>query len=258
MRWIEFEAYARRVFANSAADWYQDAARHAASLIQAHSVVRTQCLSIDLTAVFAANHAPADVTGWAAALTDDGTLKFVDQILAALAHRFEQRVDLVLKLTCPGDLLAGSGSAEPPGFDDLDDVATALAGLLRRHAERPIAGLLLEKSGSGELSADERDACEPLCSAARHYGWVTSLALPQAERVPATAADLDLDVLLLPQAPAGALAGSTLAPRIGGGLTSACWSGQPCGPFAADALLYGAIPQAATPETVLTVLATLP
>ena len=61
LRWIEFEAYARRVFANDPVDWYRDPVRYAATLIQAQGVVGTHCLSIDISAPFmAANGANAE------------------------------------------------------------------------------------------------------------------------------------------------------------------------------------------------------
>ncbi len=47
--WVEFEAYARRVFANSPDDWYADASRFASTLIQAQGAIPTQCLSVDFS-----------------------------------------------------------------------------------------------------------------------------------------------------------------------------------------------------------------
>jgi hypothetical protein len=168
----------------------------------------------------------------------------------ALAHRFESRLDLVLKLTAPWDLLGGG---EDVSFDAMDDLGTALAACMRRFSDRPIAALLLETARTEELSADEIDAYEPLISAARHYGWTTALALSADRDGAVGAVALDLDVLLWPQRALDSIAVAAGKPQHGGGLNNAVWAGSVPVPEAGAALLYGVIPADATPETVVSI-----
>ncbi|MGE3775018.1 MAG: hypothetical protein AB7I32_18990, partial [Gammaproteobacteria bacterium] len=55
--WIEYDDYAGRVFAGAPADWLGQAVRYANTLGQARKIVRTDVLTIDLTAPCLA-HAP--------------------------------------------------------------------------------------------------------------------------------------------------------------------------------------------------------
>ena len=249
LRWIEFEAYARHVFANDPSDWYRDPMRYAATLIQAQGVVGTQCLSVDITAPFMATHG-SGAGDLPALFASAAPFDFVSEALNALAHRFESRLDLVLKITAPWDLLGGRDDAS---FDAMDDLGTALTACMRRLSDRPIAGLLLETARNEALSTDEIDAYEPLISAARHYGWVTAMALPADREGAVSAVALDLDILLWPQRACGDIDAVSAKPQLGGGLNDAVWAGSAPLPKSAAALLYGAIPAAATPETVVSI-----
>jgi len=249
LRWIEFEAYACRVFANDPADWYRDPVRYAATLIQAQGVVGTHCLSIDITAPFMAAHG-GDAGDLPGLFASAAPLEFVSEALNALVHRFESRLDLVLKLTAPWDLLGGGDDAS---FDAMDDLGTALAACMRRFSDRPIAALLIETARAQELSADEIDAYEPLISAARHYGWTTALALPADREGAIASVSLDLDVLLWPQRTLQDIPVAGAKPQVGGGLTDGVWAGSVAVPVGGAALLYGAIPAGATPETVVSI-----
>ena len=249
LRWIDFEAYARRVFANDPSDWYRDPVRYTASLIQAQGVVGSQCLSIDVTAPFMATH-QGDGTALPALFAGAAPLQFVSDALNALAHRFERRLDLVLKFTAPWDLL---GRGNDANFDAMDELSTAFAACMRRFSDRPIAALLLETARCEVLSADEIDAYEPLISAARHYGWATAMALPADRDGVIRSIALDLDVLLWPQCALESLALGGTKPVPGGGLTEAVWSGLASVPLGKPVLLYGAIPASATPETVVSI-----
>lgn len=251
LRWIEFEAYARRVFANEPADWYRDPVRYAATLIQAQGVVGSHCLSIDITAPFMAAHDGGELP---ALFANPAPFEFVSEALNALAHRFESRLDLVLKVTAPWDLLGGGDEAS---FDAMDDLGTALAACMRRLSDRPIAALLVETARTAELSADEIDAYEPLISAARHYGWSTALSLPADRDGSIASVALDLDVLLWPQRPTVDIAQADAKPYRGGGLNDAVWSGTAPVPQPRSALLYGGIPAGATPEMVVSITRTL-
>ena len=249
LRWIEFEAYARRVFAADPKDWYGDPMRYAATLIQAQGVVGTHCLSVDVTAPFMATHS-GTARELPSLFANGAALDFVSDALNALVHRFESRLDLVLKLTAPWDLLGGGDDVS---FDAMDDLGTALAACMRRFSDRPIATLLLESARTGQLSADETDAYEPLISAARHYGWCTALALPADSEGAVDSVALDLDVLLWPQRTLLSLASNRAKPARGGGLNDTLWAGVPSPPATASALLYGQIPASATPETVVSI-----
>ena len=253
--WIDYEAYARRVFANDSADWYRDAARYAATLLQARAILPTQCLSVNVTAPFLAPGTGADPAAVLALLGNPAALAFIGDVVAALAHRLEGKVDLVLKFTAPWDLLSGCDNA--PEFDALDDVATALATCMRRFADRPLAGVLVETARTSALSADEIDAYQPLISAARHYGWFTAMALPAANAAAIPVIDLDLDVLLWPQSALSTIDSHLSNPVHGGGLIDAFWRGEVESGSASQALLYGQVPAEALPEAVVSVARSL-
>lgn len=248
--WIDYEAYAGRVFANSPPDFYADATRFASTLIQAEGVIPTQVLAVDVLAPLRASRAgddpldPGDVVAYLEAP------RFVIAVLDALVHRFADRLDIVLKVDAPGDLL-GPGA----DFDALDDTGSAMAGFLRAVSDRPVAGLVLERRAGAPFSDDETDACEPVVGAARHYGWVTALSLPGVLDGAVAAPSLDIDLLALPDTPLGALGEG--APRRAGGLDAAFWSGHAALSGAGNRLLHGVVPRDATPETVLAVLAAL-
>lgn len=259
--WVEFEDYARRVFANSPDDWYGDPTRYASTLIQAQGVIPTGVTSIDVLAAFVAARdagaaAPeaAEVVEFLGGLDD---ASFMRQALDALLHRFAGNLDVLVRLRAPADLLAPEGGPNAAGFDELDDVAAAMAGFLRAIADKPIAGLVIEKAGASGLSEDETDAYEPLVSAARHYGWITAMSLPECVGAPPDV-PLDLDVLVLPSAPVGVLDADARGPRIGGGLDDSFWAGGPLpGGAGGGRLLHGCIPASANPETVLAALGSL-
>ena len=248
LRWIDFEAYARRVFANDPADWYGDATRYAATLTQAQGVIASDALILDLTAPFVAGLGARDAAQVLARLGEAAPQDFFADALAALTHRFEGRLDLVLKLQAPWDLVGGG----QPDFDALDDVGTALATCMRRFADRPVAALLLETARVTPLSADEMDAYEPLLGAARHYGWSTALALPADATGMVEGEGLDLDLVLWPARPAASLPREA-RPASGGGLDDAVWRGGALPEPDAAVLLYGAVPADATPEVVASV-----
>jgi len=253
--WIEFDDYARRVFAGNPADWLKQATRCANTLGQARSVIKSEVLSIDalapVRALLAAGGDGDAVERVRAALGDPGARAFTTEVLDALAHKFAQELDLVLKLTSPRDLLAACGVPEP-GFDELDDVTMALSDLVRSFAEKPIAGLLLERAADEPVGTDEADAYATLVGSAQHYRWVSVIA--QTASQPATGAidGLDVDLLLYPELEAAALA--TLADsglRCGGGLPGAYWTAASAQAAPARGVLYGAVPETAQPELVL-------
>jgi hypothetical protein len=250
--WVEFEDYARRVFARAGDDWYVDPTRYARALIQAQSALASDCLSVDLLAPYVADVA-VDKSALLRVLDDARSMAFVDQALDALLHRFAGKLDVILLLRTPFDLLGGGADI---GFDDLDDLAVALAGLIRRYADRPVSGLLLERHGDGMLSADEADAYEPLIGTARHYQWLTALSLAAVTDGVTAPSGLDLDLLLLPATPLAQIPEPGPL-RCAGGLDDAFWRGRSTAALDAGMLAYGRIPAAAEPETVLSVLRTL-
>ncbi|MEX2479941.1 MAG: hypothetical protein WD928_03670 [Gammaproteobacteria bacterium] len=249
--WVEFEAYARRVFAAANADWYGDATSYAAALGQAQAALGSDCTSFDLLAPYLTQE-PQGKDALLEALGAPATAAFIDQVLDALLHRHAGKLDLVLLVRAPADLL---GRVAAPSFDDLDDIALALTELIRRHAQRPLAGLVIDKQHGASLSADEVDAYEPLIGAARHYHWVTGCAFAAVRDGTATAGSLDLDLLLFPETPLERLPEASAKLRYAGGLDSAFWAGHGAGSRRlAPALAYGRIPALAEPETVLSAL----
>lgn len=249
--WVEYDDYAGRVFAGAPADWLGQAVRHANTLAQARKVVRTDILTIDLSAPCLAR-APATgspLERVRAALEDASARAFGAEVLDVLAHKFAGDTDLVLKIASPRDLLRRCGEDGEPSFDDLDEVATLLAGQLRTLADKPVAALLVARAGEEAWTADEADACEPLFSAAHHYGWITVLGV-DARLLDNGGAIAGVDLLLCAEAPPERLA-STARPRIGGGLSMAYWRGDSAPSLPAGTLAYGMIPVDEEPERIV-------
>lgn len=248
--WVEFEGYARRVFAGDPPDWWQNAARYAATITQAHAVIPTQILSIDALAPFLMS-APANppcAENIEALLQQPAPRAFLDEVLDALAHRFAGHVDMVLKVPSPRELLMRRAGAADPDFDALDDCSMALANFIRPLAGRPLAGLQVYSRSTSGIGAAELEACDPLFGAARHYNWFVAIELQclAGNELPPPVAD----IVLLPECAPALIATADAARSFGGGLGAGFWQTEEI-PEAVPALLSGAIPPAAVPERVL-------
>ena len=256
--WVEFEQYARRVFAGSPEGWYQNPVKFASTVAQAQQVIQTAVLSIEVTAPYLENgvgtvgaSSPAEAVQ--SLLAEPAPAAFVTEVVDALAHQFSDRLDLVMKLRSPRDLLiaCGAPTESEPEFDDLDDVGTALANFVRLLSNKPFAGLQIASSQPEGMSADELEACEPLIRAARYYDWAVILGLETCSSVDLP--DVDADLLLLPEAPGDVLSkGQHGTTPIAGGLGSQVWLGAKGMAISQDvSVLYGIIPPDAHPETVV-------
>jgi len=181
----------------------------------------------------------------------DAPKAFLTEVLDALAHRYADDIDIILKVDSPAQLLRRIGFLDEPSFDDLDDVGIALSNVLREFSTKPIAGVLI--SSSEELSGDEAEALESVVGAARHYEWRVVVSLDRALAVPAEMSHVDTDLLLLPGLSIAEL--TTPLDRsfaVGGGLGVKYWQADGENPGATDrCLLYGAIPMETQPELVV-------
>ena len=255
LRWIEFDDYARHVFAGDPADWLTNPVGFVSGISQALGVVSTDVISIDLFAPFRAAVDPGsqdDPIALANALLDkNAPLAFIGDVINALRHRYAGSADLVLKVPVPHDLLLACGAPESDAqdFDHLDDVAMSLCNFLRRYAEKDIDGILLTSEGVAGVSEDEIDAYGPMFAVARHYDWFTAMAMATSSvgELPA----FDCDIFLFPELSLTAL-GAAETQSVGGGLSKDFWLSREelhavAGPFA----YYGAIPVEAEPERVI-------
>ncbi len=246
LTWIDFDDYARRVFAGDPKDWFSDANRYAAALVQAQSLLPTKCLGVDLTAPCVSAGLETGADAVCEALTAADTRQFIDDVFAALGHRFQGEIDLIATISAPRDLLGGVQD----DFDVLDDVATALGQRLRELGAASVAGVVIRFSSGEALSADEGDACEPLISIARHYDWCVGLEFGGDASAPESAADLEHDFLLLPDREFADLTVLSHSTPIGGGLTQGFWCGHR-DQLPEESIAYGRIGTDATPEQVL-------
>lgn len=256
--WIDFEDYARRVFAGSAADWYRNPVRFAGTLSQALKVLRSDVVAVDvlapLIAAWRSSPGDDDCPEFPAQLIDSlagksEPLAFVTEVADALAHSIGGRSDLVLKLSSPGDLLRAFGATDAVASDysALDDVSTTLVGLMRRLSSRTFAGLQLSCADPAGLSADEQDAYAPIFRTAEYYGWCTCISY--AGRTAVALPQCEADIALFPAVAVEQLAAIGNR-RCGGGLTPQFWLGRGAPPATEQGLLHGVIPADAYPETV--------
>lgn len=254
--WIDFERYAWRVFAGSAEDWYHNSVRFAGTLNQALRVIRSDVVAIDLLAPFiaACNSNASDEVSQPSRLIDflsqrPEPLAFVSDVADALKYSIGGRADLVLKLCSPRDLLLAVGASDEiaSDFAVLDDLSTALVGLVRRLSNKAFTCLQLSSRAPAGLSADEQEAYAPILKTAEYYGWATCISY---ENCSTGALSLcEFDFALFPEITVEELAARG-DKRCGGGLTPRFWR-SPGELLATDAqLLHGTIPEDAHPETV--------
>ncbi len=239
--WIEFGAYARRVFAPSAAAWNANASAQAGAIVQAHRVIPSDVVSVDLTAPFLSARGEGDDVP--AVLAREAPRLFAFDLLDAVAHSLAGRADIVVRVPAPGDLCRAARGHGDPDFNAMDDAMMAVADLVRAISSRPVSALLIATEVRRALSVDEVEALETLCASAQYYDWPIALAAD------ASAGRPRLTTLLL-DAESDPSGRST-----GGGLGARFWQGGAAPQ--AEGLLFGQIPEAARPETVLAAISGL-
>jgi len=249
LRWIDFSAYAKRVFAADSGAWLTDANVFVGGVAQAQGVIGTEVLSLDIIAPYLAMlepdaDAPADAIQ--ALFELEAPAQFCHDTIDALAHSFAANIDIVLKLRSPSDLLRAAGFVGEPSFDDLDDIAIALSNRLRALAEKPVSGIVI--TTTSPFSADESEALESVVSAARHYDWRVCVSFEGDSEPDGGDAALDGDANLYPQAAFAALAP---AGGAGGGLGDHFWRDDAALAAPGRVLMYGEIPADAEPEFVV-------
>ncbi|MBI2800356.1 MAG: hypothetical protein HYX63_08715 [Gammaproteobacteria bacterium] len=259
--WLEYEAYARRVFANAPSDWSRVVSRYANTMVQARKALPTDVLTFDLAAagMAALGDSEVGVARVRAALSAPSGRAFIAEAVDAVAHKIGDSTDLVLKVATPLDLWMSAAPDASPSFDELDEIATAITNLLRDLSDKPLAGVLLTRASAVALSLDESDAYAPILNAARHYRWITCMSLHPGVIGTPTAHPVDVDILLGPDIPLSTIGNlpSTTA-RIGGGLDAAFWSSNESSfEHAAGELRYGIVPDDLEPEQVLARMAVL-
>ncbi len=254
--WIDFEAYAARVFAGAPADWLLNAHRYADAMAQAQKLVRSDVIALDMAQAALAKLGPgADLplterlSTWA---SDPASHRFNTDVLDEAFHRLSAQAALVMALPSPSRLLRVWGVEPPFDFDDLDDVASALVDLLRQHADRRFTALMIDCDEAGGPSADEMEACAPLQKSANYYGWGVAWRLDAAPQDKAPAALLtaaSVDVVLLGGWSDAALAAQG-EERLAGGLNHAFWCDEAARAPSWPGMRFGPIPAQALPERV--------
>jgi hypothetical protein len=251
--WVEFDEYAHKVFANDRVDWYADASAYAGAIIQAHSIIPSQCITFDLLAPFLLRpecsiKSSSDLL---AQLDDPVILDFVEDTLNALSHRFTGHADLILKIRSAAELITFIDEDSECDFDTLDELSSATAGLLRRFSDKKVSGMVLVRNGVHSISFDEVEAYEPLFSIAKHYDWVTGIEFSGITDGPLEAEGLDADFWLVPDFSFSACSPESSIKPLGGGLTANFWNGDERLKVQENGFLFGKIPFNCEPEAVL-------
>ncbi|MDA0823596.1 MAG: hypothetical protein O3C28_14430 [Proteobacteria bacterium] len=157
--WIEFDDYARKIFAGQTQDWRRIASVFVSGISQALAVIRTDVLSIDLLAPFLQQELPADLSPAERVhrlFQQQAAKEFITQTIDALAPRFGDQADIALKLPSPAQLLRRAGADDELAFDDLDDVGIGLSNLVREFSKKPISVLLVTSAKSIGTDAEHR------------------------------------------------------------------------------------------------------
>lgn len=254
--WVDYERYAYRVFSGSPDDWYRNPTRFAAAISQAHRIISTDIVTVDVTAPFidfyqnnAGKFSGSAVSVLQALFSEAEPAEFVSEVIDALAHSMGTKVDFAFKIQSPRDLLltVGASAEEAADFGNLDDTGIALVAMIRQFSSKPFSCLQIATGSETDLSADEQDAGEPLLRAAEYYGWASCFSFEKfsAKELPAIAADF----ILLPEWSAEAIAQAGNE-RYGGGLPAGMWCEEGELPQGALRILHGRIPEDASPELV--------
>lgn len=134
------------------------------------------------------------------------------------------------------------------GDDEIDNAAMYLADFLRSFGESGIDLVLLDETAATEPASDAAlELYQAALNVAGHFRWGAGVHLPQA-----TQADLacsGLDFVIAPKV--------MPAPHVGLALSTAFWEGAEAPALPANGFRYVEVPADATPEQVLTRLATL-
>ena len=262
-RWIEYDAYARRVFANSAADWLTQSTRFANTLIQAQKAVRSEVITVDLVLpgmeTWAESRPAEPLAACQSALTQAGAHRFVVECVDAIQHKLGREIDFFIRFPSPRDFLVAAGQVNEPEFDALDDLSSALVAAIREFSGKAISGILMTREAAIPLSADEVDAYGAIFNAVKHYGWVTAVALHPDRFVDGVPTIDGVDIVLGAEVELSRLRELRGAKRgVGGGLTRAWWrDNAPVAETDSGDLLFGFIPEDANPEAVLNKCAAL-
>lgn len=238
--WVDFDRYARRVFAGSVENWTHNAAQQAAILAQAHNVVPSEVVALDVWDPFLrASDLDADAVE---ALEGMNGNLFVAELVDAVAHHCGGRADIVLRLPAPKDIVLGAWRCpNTVNFQVLDDAMLAFTVVLRSLSAKQVAGIVVN-GGNREFDDEELEALDSVAAVARHYGWFVAVSGPAIDSLPPWCS-LGLDAERRPAA------------RQGGGLGLAFW--QNASPPPLSGLLYGVVPDDLLPEDVVRAAARL-
>lgn len=249
--WIDFAAYAHHVFARDSAQWLTDPNVYVGAVAQAQAVIKSQVLCVDVIKPYLAHSATGEASPGSAlqaALQGSTAAAYVHEVIDALAHRFAAKLDLVLTIQAPATVMRTAGFLDEPSFDEMDDLAIAMSGVLRKLSDKPVSGVMIVSAACP--GDDEIEALESITSAARHYGWRLALCYPNcADIAPASA--LVTDVELYPQVDAVRLCAAQSPHALGGGLDSSYWHDATASLPAGRCLLFGTVPDDAQPELVI-------
>ncbi|HVE24562.1 MAG TPA: hypothetical protein VNC22_04130 [Sporichthya sp.] len=251
LTWLDCDRYVWSVFAGAPERWYSDPGTMIGAIAQAHKLLRSDVLTVDLQGAFSRHLSSA---GTAAEIVDalegEEPRRDLSSAVDALAHQFAGSVDLVLDCPSPRRLFPPGADAD---LDDLDDVASALLDVVRSLADRPLAGLQITCDTAPGPDEDEADSWSSLLSAARHYGWVTVIRLNALTDPEQLDPGWPGDLVLLPRLDAEAVPDDV---RHGAGLPPEAWADSPDAVRTVDAAAkrgfrFGEIPGDASPEIVL-------
>lgn len=263
--WIEPADYATQAIAGGNNQWQAQAQTASSVLAQANSALQSHVLSLDVAPALFLDTEPPEPDNALAAVQDilssQSAIQRAVEAAQAVEHTLAGQADLVLRLPSPAALLhrCGVPADGELDFDDLDDAAVALAGLVRQFSECKFAGLMLASDVGAEYAGDEFETFGAIVSTAKHYRWVSLLRV-DGDIDRNTAAESQVDIILLPHvAPKEFTENWSVGDiRVGGGLSGAFWSGDDFSQLPAEALVYGDAPADISPEAVLERSAVLP
>lgn len=256
--WLDYYAYAQRLFEEKPNEMWHDADKFLAIVSQAHQLLKSDVLIIPV-GEFYLQALKENADTWREQkkkkmtlsikniLAEERMLELVKVVLDGVNSLYSGKLPIVLSFPSPFQLLKQvkdilAFTDVEITEDDIDRVAMYIADLFRTFATINFTAIVLEEQSEPFSLAQLVNLLQPIRNVAEHYEWLFGLKLVE---------DLttnDADFLLKEN---GNRATNELC-KVGGGLVEAFWQDENA--LSNDAtfdFLYGAIPANAIPEKVL-------
>jgi hypothetical protein len=272
MIWLDYIAYANRLFAGGKPELWQDPYLLITVYSQAQGLLRSDVIHIPVNKVYESwlEANSAEIEKWMGKRTTFVLKKMIAleeprnillEVLRGLTQMNSDAKPFALSLGSPQQWLQWISrivrpSEEPTiSNDDVESAAMYLADYLRIYSTAGISAIVMEETDNLISEISERiEFYQPILNLASHYQWSVGFSFP-GEANNYLVSEKKVDFTLFGESQITSLLPfwEKKAP-IGGGLNHSFWmfNGEERGSeFPVQGLLFGTIPEDANPELVL-------